>query len=86
MYETIVAVSKENTDFDLGFDHLFRFMAEWPESHTTKGFINYHVDEMNSPTTNDGEPEFTYLVGREFVLEQWVSEEDIEAFQEWMDL
>lgn len=78
--EGIIKVAQENTDFESGFDYLFGFMAENPNSATTESFISYHIDEMNSPVASTGEPEFTYLIGREFIAEHWVSEEDTEAF------
>jgi len=70
-----------NTDFESGFDRLFEFMAENPESRTTKDFIAFHIVDMNSPTLEDGTPDFTYLVGEKFVAEDWVNKDDMEAFQ-----
>ena len=84
VYEAICDVAKSNTDFDIGFDHLFGFMAENPSSDTTKGFIEYHLEEMHAPTTPDGKPEFTYLIGKDFVAEHWVSEEDMATFNEYL--
>ncbi len=71
----IMKVAQEVTDFDIGFDRLFGFMAENPESRTTKDFIDYHIVEKNFPS------DFTYLIGKEFVAEHWINEDDMEAFQ-----
>lgn len=84
VYEAICHVAKNNTDFEIGFDHLFGFMAENPISDTTKGFIEYYLEEMDAPTTLDGKPEFTYLIGKDFVAEHWVCEEDMAAFNEYL--
>ena len=80
----IMEVAQETTDFDIGFDRLFGFMAENPESRTTKDFINFHIIEMNSPATESG-PDFTCLIGKEFVAEHWVNEDDMEAFQAYVE-
>ena len=85
VYEAICELANRNTDFEIGFDHLFEFMAENPGSETTKGFIQYHVYVMQAPKTHDGRPEFTYLIGKPFVPEQWVSEVEMYAFQEYVD-
>lgn len=77
----IMEVAQEVTDFDIGFDRLFGFMAENPESSTTKDFISFHIIDMNSPSLESGDPDFTYLIGKEFIAEHWVATEDLEAFQ-----
>lgn len=81
----IMKVAQEVTDFESGFDRLFDFMAENPESRTTKNFISYHIDEMNFPVTKNGEPDFTYLIGKEFIAEHWVDEDDMKAYVEKWD-
>ena len=81
----IMKVAQETTDFESGFDCLFGFMAENPESSTTRNFISYHVDEMNFPVTENGEPDFTYLIGKEFIAEHWVNEEDLDKFQKFCE-
>jgi len=80
IYDAIVSVSQGDTDFQEGFDWLFYFMAKNPESETTKNFISYHIVEQNSPLTDDGEPCFTYLINKEFILEDWVEENEIDDF------
>ena len=55
-------------------------MSENPESKTTKDFIEYHKIEKNNPQTLSGEPDFTYLIGKKFILENWVKSEDIPTF------
>ncbi len=82
--ESIVKIAQRNTDFDIGFDRLFGFMAENPESRTTKDFINYHIIDMNSPALESG-PDFTYLIGKDFIAEHWVAAEDLEKFQEFCE-
>lgn len=83
--EGIAKIARDgNTDFESGFDRLFEFMAENPERQTTKNFISFHIVEMNSPVLEDGTPDFTYLVGEKFVAEDWVNEDDMEAFQEYV--
>ena len=84
VFESIVKVARETTDFESGFDRLFGFMAENPESRTTKDFINYHIIEMNSPTIESG-PDFTYLIGKEFVAKHWINQDDTEKFQEFCE-
>jgi len=81
LLEQIRQVANDQTDFDIGFDHLFRFMAENPDSATTREFIEYHRVEMNDPKTPKGDADFTYFIGKEFVAEHWVAAEDLEAFQ-----
>ena len=80
--EGIIKVAQETTDFDRGFDRLFGFMVENPESRTTRDFISFHIIEMNSPTTESG-PDFTYLIGKDFIPNHWVNEEDLDKFQEF---
>ena len=84
VYEVICEVAKSNTDFDIGFNHLFGFMAENPNFETTKRFIEYHIEEMHAPKLSNGKFEFTYLIGRVFVVYHWVSEEDIDKFNEYL--
>jgi len=81
----IMKVAQEVTDFDSGFDRLFGFMAENPKSRTTKDFICFHIIEMNSPALDSGDPDFTYLVGKEFAAEHWINEDDMEAFQAYVE-
>ena len=85
VYEAICELANRNTDFEIGFDHLFEFMAENPGSETTKGFIEYHVYVMQAPKTHDGRPEFTYLIGKHFDVEDWVDKEDMNAFFEYVN-
>jgi len=73
-----------NTDFESGFDRLFEFMAENPERQTTKNFISFHIFDMDSPMLEDGDPDFTYLIGRNFIAEEWVHEEDMKDFLEYV--
>jgi hypothetical protein len=80
IYNAIVSVSQGDTDFHEWFDWLFAFMARNPESETVKDFINYHIFEQGSPLTDDGEPCFTYLIGKEFDLADWVEENEIDNF------
>jgi uncharacterized membrane-anchored protein YjiN (DUF445 family) len=84
VFESIVKIAQGNTDFESGFDRLFGFIAENPESRTTKDFINYHIIEMNSPASESG-PDFTYLIGKEFVAEHWINEDDLDKFQEFCE-
>ncbi len=58
VYEGICNVSRGVTDFELGFDALFGFMAENPESKTTRRYIEYHILEMGDPRLPDGRPFF----------------------------
>ncbi len=83
IYEAICSVSLRSTDFYVGFDILFQFMAENPTRETTKDFIQYHIEEMGDPRLPDGRPQFTYLIGKPFVPEDWVSEGDMYAFHEY---
>ena len=80
IYDAIVSVSQGDTDFHEGFDWLFHFMARNPESETAQNFISYHIFEQNSPLTDDGEPCFTYLIGKEFIPADWVEENEINDF------
>ena len=80
--EGIMKVARGNTDFESGFDRLFGFMAENPKSSTTRDFISFHILEMNSPATESG-PDFTYLIGKDFIPNHWVNEEDLDKFQEF---
>lgn len=82
VFESIVKIAQRNTDFESGFDRLFGFIAENPESRTTKDFISFHIIEMNSPATESG-PDFTYLIGKEFIADHWVNKEDLDKFQEF---
>lgn len=82
--EGIMKVATEVTDFDVEFDWLFGFMAENPESQTTKDFIDFHITEMNSPKLENGEPTFTYLIGKEFIHNHWVNIEDMPAFRAYL--
>jgi hypothetical protein len=82
VYEGICNVSRGVTDFELGFDALFEFMAENPESKTTRRYIEYHI-EKGDPRLDDGSPDFSYLTGRRFVAEEWVHEEDMNSFGEY---
>ena len=77
--EGIIKVAQGTTDFNIGFDNLFRFMAKNPGSATTRGFIEYHRIEINDPK------DFTYLIGKEFVPEHWINQEDMEKFQEFCE-
>ncbi len=81
----IMKAAQETTDFESGFDCLFGFMAENPESRTTKNFINFHIIEMNSPAIENGEPEFTYLIGKDFIADHWVDKEDFDKFQKFYE-
>jgi len=83
VYEAICHVSKIDTDFDGGFDVLFEFMKENPESKTTRDFVQYHIYEMGAPRLLDGRPEFTYLIGKHFTVEDWVSQEDVDVFMKY---
>lgn len=85
VFESIVKIAQGNTDFDIGFDNLFRFMAKNPDSATTRGFIEYHRVEMNDPKTPKGDADFTYLIGKEFVAEHWVNEDGMDKFQEFCE-
>jgi hypothetical protein len=83
--ESIMKVAQENTDFDIGFDNLFRFMAKNPDSATTRGFIEYHRVEMNDPKTPKGDADFTYLIGMGSIDENWVAAEDLDKFQKFCE-
>ena len=76
----IIQVANSQTDFEIGFDHLFRFMSENPDSSTTVGFIEYHMTDRSNPKTGD-DADFTYLIGNRFTPEDWVDEEDMEDFR-----
>ena len=80
IYEEICMVSCGVTDFVAGFDRLFEFMAENPDSNTTRRFIDYHLLEMGDPRDSNGKPLFTYLIGRRFFVYDWVSKEDLQEF------
>lgn len=70
----------EQSDLDLGFDIFLEFMVNNPESETSKSFVEYH-EECNSPVCSDGvTPCFTYLIGKEFLVSDWVADEDIPKF------
>ena len=86
IYGAICSVCGGNTDFDVGFDVLFEFMCDHPEAITTKNFIEYHIYEMGDPRLADGRPEFTYLIGKHFIVDDWVSEEERYAFIEFAKL
>ena len=79
VFEKITRVARGNTDFEIGFDNLFGFMTEKPDSQTTKNFIDYHIAEQNFPS------DFTYLIGKEFVAEDWISIEDMPAFKAYVE-
>jgi hypothetical protein len=81
----ITKVAQETTDFDIGFDNLFQFMVKNPDSATTRGFIEYHRVEMNDPKTPKGDADFTYLIGKEFIAEHWINQDDMEKFQEFCE-
>jgi hypothetical protein len=83
--EGIVKVAQGDTDFESGFDCLFGFMAENPKSSTTRDFINYHIIEMNSPGIESGDPDFTYIIGKEFIADHWVNKEDLDKFQKFCE-
>jgi len=83
IYGAICSVCGGNTDFDVGFDVLFEFMCDHPEAITTKNFIEYHIYEMGDPRLADGSPEFTYLIGRHWSVDDWVSQEDVDVFQKY---
>jgi len=85
LLEQIRQVANGQTDFDIGFDNLFRFMAKNPDSATTRGFIEYHRVEMNDPKTPKGDADFTYLIGKDFIAEHWVDEEDLDKFQKFCE-
>ena len=68
------------TDFNIGFDVLFRFMAEFPESKTTEGFVDYHLTEKDDPRISSGDADFTYLIGKDFIAEHWVHEDELKDF------
>lgn len=82
IYEAICRVASQETFFYVGFDMLFEFMCQNPYSTTTRNFIEYHI-QIGDPRLDDGMPCFGYLIGRKFILRDWVSEEDIEAFCEF---
>ena len=84
VYEAICNVSKIDTDFDRGFDILFEWMCDHPYSTTTRKFVEYHI-EMGDPRLPDGRPEFTYLIGKRFIVDDWVSQEDMYAFHEYVN-
>jgi hypothetical protein len=86
IYEAICNVAKSDTDFYVGFDSLFQFMCDHPEATTTKEFIEYHISEIGDPRLPDGRPEFTYLIGRVFNLEDWVDKEERDQFNEYMNI
>ena len=73
----ITQVANSDTNFEKGFDVLFRFMAKNPESETTQRFIDYHILEKNNPKTPKGEADFTYLIGKRFDPDEWVADEDV---------
>lgn len=83
IFESIVKIARGNTDFESGFDCLFGFMAKNPESETTKRFIEYHIEEKNNPKTPKGDADFTYLIGKEFIAEHWINEDDMDKFQKF---
>jgi len=83
VYEGICNVSRGVTDFERGFDELFEFMAVNPDSKTTRQFIDYHIREMGDSRLPGGMPDFGYLIGRHFVVYEWVHKEDMHAFHEY---
>ena len=85
VFESIVKIAQRNTDFDIRFDNLFRFMAKNPDSATTRGFIEYHRVEMNDSKTPKGDVDFTYLIGKDFIVEHWVDEKDLDKFQKFCE-
>ncbi len=87
VYEGICNVAKsDSTDFNIGFDVLFQFMKENPDSKTTEEFIEYQILEMGDPRLPDGRPFFAYLIGKPFVAEDWVHKEDMHAFHEYIKI
>lgn len=83
VYEGICKVARSCTDFYSGYDVLFAFMCDHPESRSTKEFIDYHIIEKGAPRLPDGMPDFTYLIGKRFRAEDWVSQEDVEEFMKY---
>lgn len=86
VYEGICKVARSCTDFYSGYDVLFAFMCDHPEARTTKEFMEYHISYMRDPRLPDGRPEFSYLIGKHFHVEDWVNEEDMYAFHEYIKL
>src|SRR5690554_4210917 len=78
-FTTVKEISRKNTDFREGFDRLFQFIAENPDSLTASLFFDYWV-ESGEPLTAEGKPCLTYLIGRNFHFHEWVSGEDLTAF------
>jgi len=87
VYEGICCVARsDSTDLNIGFDVLFQFMKENPDSKTTRQFIEYHIIDMGDPRLPDGRPCFAYLIAKPFVAEYWVDEEDMDAFHEYIKI
>lgn len=86
VYEGICKVARSCTDFYSGYDVLFAFMCDHPEARTTKEFMEYHISERGDPRLPDGMPDFSYLIGKHFLVEDWVSQGDMHAFHEYIKL
>jgi len=77
----IKILESEDIDFEIGFYCLFEFIANNPNSKTAKEFIKYHINTMNNPVLENGEPDLTYLFGKELIIEEWVHESEQEKFK-----
>lgn len=77
----IIASQKQPSDLPVEFDRLFDFITLNPDSETANLFAEYHLENHADSVSSDGTPSFTYLIGREFNVADWVAEEDQELFR-----
>jgi len=78
--DQIAQVANGQTDFAIGFDKLFQFMSDNPDSETTQDFVSYHYGDCNDPKTQEGQASFIYLIGKDFVPGDWIAESDMLEF------
>lgn len=76
--EAIKNVASSQTDFEIGFDNLFQFLAKYPNSETTQSFISWWLEQPEYG--DDGWPSFTSLINQKFELLEWVAKKDIKQF------
>ncbi|MFZ5687854.1 MAG: hypothetical protein ACOY9Y_06640 [Bacillota bacterium] len=77
----IIASQNQQSDLPLEFDWLLDFIATYPNSETANSFAEWHLENYAEEVAHDGSPAFTYLIGRNFNLTDWVADEDQEAFR-----
>lgn len=69
------------SDLPIEFDRLLDFIANNPDSETADAYAEWHLELHADSVSFDGKPSFTYLIGRDFRLIDWVAEEDQDMFR-----